>query len=90
VEAFARLVAFSGELSALLVTERGLEQGYDAQRIEHHVARALAFAVMPSTQFTRRLLTARSIVAIEAKSAKVITGSMTFSCNCPAEAQGSR
>src|SRR4030095_11547452 len=41
VEAFACLVAFPGELSALLVTEGGLEQGYDAQRIEHHVARAL-------------------------------------------------
>ena len=45
-----------------------------------------ALAVMPSTQFTRRLLTARSIVAIEANSAKVITGSMTLSCSCPAEA----
>ena len=45
-----------------------------------------ALAVMPSTQFTRRLVTARSMVAIEAKSAKVITGSMTFNCSCPAEA----
>ena len=43
-------------------------------------------AVMPWTQFTRRLLTAFSIVNMEVNSAKVITGSITLSCNCPAEA----
>src|SRR5258705_709075 len=41
VEAFTRLESFSRKLGTLLIAQRGLEQGYDAQRIEHHVARAL-------------------------------------------------
>src|SRR4030095_13272762 len=41
VQALARLVALLGDLAALLVAERGLEHRHDAQRIEHHVARAL-------------------------------------------------
>ncbi len=41
---------------------------------------------MPSMQLARRLSTARSIVVMEVNSAKVITGSMTFNCSCPAEA----
>ena len=45
-----------------------------------------ALAVMPSMQLTRRLLTAFSIVEIDVNSAKVITGSITLSCSCPADA----
>ena len=45
-----------------------------------------ALAVMPSMQLTRRLSTAFSIVAIDVNSAKVMTGSITFSCSWPAEA----
>ena len=45
-----------------------------------------ALAVMPSTQLTRRLSTACSIVAIDVNSANVMTGSITFSCSWPADA----
>ena len=45
-----------------------------------------ALAVMPWMQLTFRLLTAFSMVEIDVNSAKVMTGSITFSCNCPAEA----
>jgi hypothetical protein len=41
---------------------------------------------MPWMQLTFRLLTAFSMVAIEVNSAKVITGSITLSCSCPADA----
>ena len=41
---------------------------------------------MPLMQLTRRLSTACSIVAIDVNSANVITGSITLSCSCPAEA----
>src|SRR5262245_23759929 len=40
VEALTRLVAFPGNLGALLVPERGFQHRHDAQGIEHHVARA--------------------------------------------------
>ena len=45
-----------------------------------------ALAVMPSMQCGRRLSTARSMVPIDVKRANEITGSITFSCSCPAEA----
>src|SRR5262245_57754895 len=41
VETLARLVPLVGDLGALLVAERGLEHGHDAQRVEHHVAGVL-------------------------------------------------
>jgi len=53
------------DLGALLVAERGLERRHDAERVQHHLQRALGVAVMPLTQFARRLLTAFSIVAID-------------------------
>ena len=45
-----------------------------------------SLAVMPWTQFRRRLLTAFSMVKIDVNSAKVMTGSITLSCNWPADA----
>ena len=45
-----------------------------------------SFAVMPTTQFSRRLLTARSMVRIEKNSANEITGSITLSWSWPADA----
>src|SRR6188474_3692298 len=41
VQRLARLVAFARDLRALLVAERGLEHGHDAERVKNHVARAL-------------------------------------------------
>src|SRR5215831_1754891 len=41
VEALAGLVAFPGNLGALLVAERGFQHRDDAQGIEHHVSRAI-------------------------------------------------
>src|SRR4029453_19270852 len=38
VQALARHVAFVGDVGALLVAERRLEHGDDAQRVQHHVA----------------------------------------------------
>src|SRR4029434_7792565 len=38
VQALARLVTLVGDLRALLVAERRLEHGDDAQRVQHHVA----------------------------------------------------
>lgn len=42
---------------------------------------------MPSMPVTCRRLTAFSIVAIDVNNAKVMTGSITFNCNWPADRQ---